>query len=365
MVIDRIDVVEDYEYSSENPQYNQDYRHWRRHAKGPWMYQFQENSREHVYVDGGAASSTFDAALAERKALLHCSTVIGTILLIFLVSEILGSTAMVALMRLFMKDISIDFLSFQTVGNQWARTGVRILIEVLKYSLPTAVLTRFCKLPQSVFAPASFGAIPEVIAAIGSGMVIAALYCVTTLGTSVELSQRLFSYKDSAAIAAFGVFDALAVSVLAELFFRGALLPVLRQFGDPFAVIVTAVIAFLCPNVMSDRIRELLIGLAAGYLMIRSGSILKCAMLRITCSALCYARLVLVYANETIPLWRYVLTLAVIGSMTVVFYCHIRRTSLPLPNRQSFLPLKRKLYYMTQSIPMLPWLAVSLLLLLL
>ncbi len=335
---ERIDVTEDFEYDSENEQYNQDYRHWRRHTREPFVFHFSDNSREHVYVEG-APPVSLDAALAERQALMHCSTMLGAALLIFLLSEVLGS--------------------------QWAVTGVRILCLVLKYGLPTLILTKLCKLPQPVFAPASLGAIPEMIAAVGAGMMIAAVYSTAAIGTSVQTSQRLFAYKDIAAIGTYGVFDTLAVSVLAELFFRGSLLPLLRQFGDPFAVLVTALIGFLCPNELPERICELLIGLAAGYLLIRSGSIIKCAALRIVYSALKYARLGLVYASEEIRLWQYIIILLGIGTVLILFFVHFRRTKLMLQNRKTFLPMKKKLYYLTQSVPMLPWLAASLLLMLL
>ena len=361
---DRIDVVEDFEYDSENEQYNQDYRHWRRHTKAPFMFHFSDNSREHVYVDGAPVAS-MDAALAEREALMHCSTMLGAALLIFLLSAVLGSSLLIAAMKLLHIPISIDFLTFKMNGSQWAVTGVRSLCLILKYCLPTLILTRMCKLPQPVFAPAAIGAIPEMIAAVGAGMIIAAVYSLAAIGTSTELSQRLFAYKDIAAIGTYGVFDTLAVSVLAELFFRGALLPILRQFGDPFAVIVTALIGFLCPNELPERICELLIGLSAGYLLIRSGSLIKCAALRIVYSALKYARLGLVYASEEIRLWQYILLLLGIGTLLLLFFIHFRRTKLKLVNRETFLPFKKKLYYLTQSVPMLPWLAVSLLLLLL
>ena len=361
---ERIDVTEDFEYDSENEQYNQDYRHWRRHTKEPFIFRFSDNSREHVYVEG-APSVSMDAALAERQALMHCSTMLGAALLIFLLAEVLGSSLLIAAMKLLHIPISINFLDFKMAGSQWAVAGVRILCLVLKYGLPTLILTKICKIPQPVFAPASLGAIPEMIAAVGAGMIIAAVYSAAAVGTSVQTSQRLFAYKDIAAIGTYGVLDTLAVSVLAELFFRGALLPLLRQFGDPFAVLATALIGFLCPNDYPERICELLIGLAAGYLLIRSGSLIKCAALRIVYSALKYARLGLVYASENITLWQYIIILLGIGTMLILFFVHIRRSGLRLRNRKTFLPLKKKLYYLTQSVPMLPWLVASLLLMLL
>lgn len=360
----RVDTVEDFIYNSENEQYNRDYLHWRRHTKKPWMFTFEDNSKEYSYTEGTSAVKR-NAELAERQALMQCSFVIGAALLIYLVAEVVGGTVLITLMRLFRVDISMNFMSFSMSGSQWAVTGVRCFVIVLKFCVPTIMLIRLCKLPQQVVAPAAIGALPELIAAIGAGMLIAGIYSVTAIHSGVELSQRLFAYKDTAAIVAYGIFDVICTSILAEIFLRGTILPLLRQFGDPFAVLVTAIIGFLAPNAFPERCSELLIGLAASYVMIRCGSIFKTTLLRITYSSLAYARLVLVYSAESISVWRYVLILFGMGTAAVGLFVYIRRSELKLDNRQTFLPMARKLYYLTQSVPLLPWLAVSLLLMLL
>jgi len=155
------------------------------------------------------------------------------------------------------------------------------------------------------------------------------------------------------------------ISVLSELLLRGAILPVLRQFGEPFALVTTALIAFLFPSELPLRVGELTIGLAAGYLLLRSGSVWDCIVLRIIFNALKYSSLWIVYANGTITLGTYLLLLLGGGTACTLVYVIRRRSRLRLKNRSTALGLRAKLSAVTQTVTSLPWLAASALLMLL
>ena len=362
----RIDVIENFDYDSVNRQYGTDYLQWRRHTKGPFIYRYIDNSRENVYtVNSSHLRRSKSAASAERAALAKCSELIGIALLLFLVIELVGGTLLIALLHLFQIDIRMDFLTLKMNGSQWAVVGVRALLLMLKYLLPAAILIRCCRIPQNVYAPAAPNALPELIAAAGAGFLTAGIYSLTAQRQGVETAQLLFTYKDTGAIYVFGLFDAIVGSVLAEVFYRGTILPLLRQFGEPFAVTVTALIAFLCPNALPDRVSELLIGLAAGYLMIRSGSVFKCVVLRTVYTALSYARLVVLYSDRSLRLWEYAPLLLSVGALAVTFYISIRRSQLRLRNRQTALSEPDKFASFAQSITLLPWAAAAILLTLL
>lgn len=358
---EHIDVIEDFIYDSANQQYNRDYLHWRRHTKEAFIYRFTDNIKENVYTAGGSGQRQ-SAAQAEEKSLVRCGELIGAVLLVFLVIEVIGETLLVGILTLFRIDIRLDFLTLTMNGSQWAVVGVRALITVLKYSIPAAILVRFCKMPQAIYVPAMPGALPESIAAAAAGMVIAGIYSLTAQNEGVEMAQLLFTYKDLAAVAAYGMFETLIGSILSEIFLRGGVLTLLRQFGDPFAIAVTAMIAFLFPNALPNRISEALIGLAAGYLLIRSGSIFKCVLLRITYAGLSYARLIVIYANHQMRLWEYALLLISFGTLTLAFFITVRHEHIRLHNRKTALSAPKKWLALAQSITMLPWAAVSLLL---
>ncbi|MCQ2408609.1 MAG: CPBP family glutamic-type intramembrane protease [Oscillospiraceae bacterium] len=358
------DVVEDFSYSSRNRTYNSDYLIWRRHTKGAFIYRFTGIQNENVYVDGNAVAPV-TAASAERNALMQCSQIIGLVLLVFLLIAVVGGSVLIALLRLFHIDIRLDFLSLQMDGSQWACVAVKSITAVLKYLLPSLLLLRICKLPRRIVFPVSNGAVLEMLAAAGAGMLIAGIYSLTANSLGVASAQDLFLYKDMAAILTYGVFEVLVISMLAEMLLRGCIFPLLRQFGDPFAVLFTALIAAFLPNATPDRLAELLIGLAAGYLFLRAGSIVKCIVIRVIFSVLSYARLVFVYSMSVMQLWEFALLLISIGVLTAALYVRGTQSRYALENRKTVLPMTAKIMAMLQSVTMLPWAAASLLIALL
>ncbi|MBQ8921451.1 MAG: CPBP family intramembrane metalloprotease [Oscillospiraceae bacterium] len=358
-----LDVVSDFSYDSENRSWNRAYRQWRRAARSRCMYRYQGNRNEVSYVDGNAVSRP-NPRHVEQAALANTAEVLGLALLLHLIVTVLGSALMVGMLRLLSVNIHIDMLSLSVGGNRNAVTFVRLVTRTLKFCIPAAVVIRRCKLPRSVSAPFYFGGLPETIAAIGAAMVTAGICILISQDIGVSLAQELFTYKSRLSLIVYGVFDICVLSILSELLLRGTFLPVLRQFGDTFAIAVTGIISFLLPNTLPDRLTELLIGLASGYLLLRGGSLAKCILLRMICSALRYAGLVLVYANHAMPLWMYGLLLISIGMMAIAFFVRIRRGRIRLHNRETLLKEGKKISVMLQTVTLLPWLGLSVLLLL-
>lgn len=355
------DVVEEFKYDSLHEQYNMDFLQWRRHSDSKMVFRFSENNLENVYVSGDAAVKQ-NAASAERGALMRCGQAIGAALLVFFITDVAGESLLNAILRLFGVEIRMDFITIPITGSQWAVVAARCVIQILKYVIPMLLLIRISKLPRHIFAPVNFSGIPEFSAAVGAAMMISGIYTLLAQRDAVELAQAIYTYKDTAAVFAYGVFDTLIASALAELFLRGAILTLLRQFGDPFAVGVTALLAFLFPNSMPDRFGDLLLGLAAGYLLIRSGSLTKCITLHVVYTGLNYARLVAVYTTRTLQRWEYSLLLISLGTLAISFYVIMRRHKLHLNNRRIVLSERQKYGTIAQTVTMLPWLAVSVLL---
>ena len=359
----KLDVVADFSYESENPDYNRAYKQWRRTNKAPYMYRYSGNPNEITYVDGNAVPAR-DAALTERTALTHCATLIGLGLLAYLVCELVGGTLLVGILRLCGAEVGLDFLSLSVRGEQWAVTAVRVSINVMKYLLPAVLLLRLGKLPRRAAVPVRLCGLPETVIAVGAAAGIAGIYTLTAQDAGVNLAQEIFSVPSRTGVMAYGLFDVLAVSALSELLLRGSVLPLLRQFGDSFAIGMTAAAGFLFPNSLPDRISELLIGLASGYLLLRSGSFLKCVLLRAICSALCYARIILIYATGRFPAWQYAMLLLSFGAVLCLFYVRLRKEHIRLKNRDTQLSETRKFITITQCVTVLPWAGLSFLLML-
>lgn len=67
---------------------------------------------------------------------------------------------------------------------------------------------------------------------------------------------------------------AVAPAILEELTFRGVIMQSLRRFGDSFAIVASGVLFSLCHGNLVQGIPTLLLGIAIGYFVIRTGSLL-------------------------------------------------------------------------------------------
>ncbi len=360
----RIDVAEDFIYNSRNAHYNDASRNWRKNANSSYLYRFVSDSREHAYIDG-TGFATIEPAVNERRVLHRVSEVFGFALLFFLLVQLGGGSLIVSILHLLGMDIRLDFLTFSMKGSQWVVIAVRILLMLLQYGGAMLIANRYFRVPSKVQIPVTAKAFPEAIGAVGWAMLSAAVFCVLDHidGGGAESAQQVFSYKEFTALAVYGVFDVFVLSLLHELLMRSTLLPVLRQFGDGFAVCTLAVIAFLFPNTLTVRVGMLLIGLGSGYFLLKGGSILNCALMHAIFHALTYARLVLVYHDGAVAtLTQYALVLVLMGAAAIITYGIARRGHLRLENAETQLPFGRKIFTLAESVTMLPWIAFSLLL---
>ncbi len=359
----RIDVAEDFIYNSRNPKYNAASRTWRKQTDSPFLYRLVVDSRECTYTDGTGFSNV-KPAIHERKVLHRISEVIGFALLFFLLVQLGAGSLIVSLLHRLGMDIRLDFLTFSMSGSQWLVIAVRIFVMLLQYGGALLIANRYFCVPMRVQMPMAMNAFPEAIGAMGWAMFSAAVVCILDHidGSDAEAAQQLFSYKNSTALGVYGLFEILILPFLHELLMRGTLLPVLRQFGDGFAVCAVAGMALLFPNTAPARVGMCLIGLGAGYFLLKSGSLFNCVLMHIIYHALMDARLVLAYHDGavTTPLY-YSLYLGIMGVAAIITYSIARRGQLRLENRTTLLPNDKKILALGESVTMLPWIAFSIL----
>ena len=123
----------------------------------------------------------------------------------------------------------------------------------------------------------------------------------------------------------------LIPALLEEFLFRGVILRSLRQFGDSFAILVSAVSFGLIHYNLSRDLKGFALGLALGYFVIRSGSVWTAVGGRLAC-------LVLSLASENLPhlfpgqlssILRAVLFLAVLAISLLAFVRLCRQEANP------------------------------------
>lgn len=313
------DVVEEFPYESQNARYNDAYRHWRRTSKCPYAFRFVKDHRASVFVEGsGFVKETLhDSAHAK---LYRIGKMLGLLLILFLLFDaVVGGMITWALNRFFHMDVTLSVLSIH--GSQWAMVLVKVLVESLKYMAVLLTTRRLFRLPSAIISPCRFGPVPDWLCATSLALLCGLLISICSWGfggSYLSLSpQLLYTYEDTGAILTYALLDILVLSLLSEFFLRGMLLPVLRQFGDVFALAAIAGISFLMPNDLPYRLGDMLIGLLCGYYMLRTGSILTCYLIRIAYGIVLFSQLILNGSEmpllNNLQLRLLILTAAVVG----------------------------------------------------
>lgn len=124
------------------------------------------------------------------------------------------------------------------------------------------------------------------------------------------------------------IFDIVIISVLYELFFRGAIFNALRQFGDVFAIVITSAMSGLLVQDFRELPAAILISAIASVGMLRSGTIITAIFVQI-----CFKmyRLALVLLEDSSPdkifLKRntFMLVIFVIGAASVMLIYLFKR----------------------------------------
>lgn len=364
---DILDVVRDFRFDSSSERYNQAYQDWRRFSKSHYAFRFMKNKKERVFVEGTGFLNS-GAAEASRVAIHRVAKVIGIALLVYLLCDLGGSALLVRLFQRMGFNVSGSLLSTQVYGSQWAIVLVKMSDIFLRYALTALVLQCCFRLPFSVCASYRPTASSDVLQGAALALLAGTVVCVLgdVMGTSQLTQQLLYSYTDGKAVLVYVMYEITFASMLTEMLYRGMLLPVLRQFGDKFAVSVIVLIAFLQPNSLPYRIGEALLGLLCGYFMLRTGSLFCCYLIRIAYVLTTFGQLAL-DSNQVdrhlIHRIYVMVTLVALVSFVVMTLIRKQRRSKPyVCNQFPYLPTQDKYAAFFSSTTMLPWVAVMILL---
>ncbi len=356
-----IDVVEQFAYNSLSESYNRAYRQWRKSCPSKYAYRYTKDLNETVFMDGAGFLKETPGRI-ERRTLMNVSRVLGTALILLLVCEMVGLNLLCKLFTYWGYFAQIDFLTMEAYGSQWSVVLLKMLSTVLKYAVSLYVLQRAFRFPPAVYMPVHETQPMELLGALGLGLgcgaFTALLECLT--GESLLDGRTVYDLKSGSALVCYAAFELLAHSLLTELLLRGGMLQVLRQFGDKFALIATAAVSLLLPNALCYRLGEFAVSLLAGYMLLRSGSLLCAWMVRLSYFAFLLGALILSNTETLIQESSYFDLVTIVGCVLILLWLWFRNKSYTgLKNRSFFLKPSEKLLSLCGSITMLPWLAIT------
>lgn len=358
-----INVVGEFDYSTQNDAYNDKFKKWRQKKDNPYAFSFEANTNEKVYVDGKGFIDR-SAEDAEKEVLTRIFYVIGIGALMCIVFENFLGKLGIAASELLGFNIHNNFFSSSIYGDRIEIVTAVILISTLKIAVPLLFIRSRFRLPARV---EFMGGMKNSLALLGAISITLIICTAASLPNAYSSeSKEIYDYFrsidadvsvwDQSEFLIYTVFDVIIMSLLTEMLFRGAMFGVLRQFGDLFAIMITSVTAAILTQDLRAMPVVFLISLTASYGMLTSGAIFTAVAVSIVYKMYNLAILVLeTDPTEKMPLTRNIfmiitLIAGIIGF--VIFWLgSVRRKKVRLAHYSSELPLWRRSVHSVKTFP--------------
>ena len=199
------------------------------------------------------------------------------------------------------------FVDIQRIFEQ----GVTLFSYAFSFGLALFLTKTWIKIPTRVAFPLRRGslslAIPAIFICLGIGVLGSLSYALIAgaLESGAGITPPSTDFKppgDTVSLVMYVILLTVFPSVLEELLFRGVIMQSLRRFGDGFAIVASSILFGLIHGNLMQIIPAFLVGLAIGYFVIRTGSILTGILIHFVNNALAVAATLLTGGNEELTI---------------------------------------------------------------
>jgi len=276
-------------YKNQTDEYNAAYRKWRSEKRMSMGYIRADNPNELTYKDGVGFISDDDAAF-ERRSLTFVTSVVMGAMVIYYILEMFSLHVLPLAMSAVGMNIGMDYSSGHLYGGGWEIIFVTLFTETLKRVAPFLIMKKLLNMPLSIVlpmktedrdimalsVPAAMLSYPFVLAVSATSNVVLrsigivpSEFLVQTVETPLQKTVML-------------MIVVIIVPVQSELLLRGMVIHSMRQFGDRYAVIMSALISALCVHTISQFCFTFVTAVIIGHFSLRSGSMVSAVAMRIT-----------------------------------------------------------------------------------
>ncbi|MBR4622151.1 MAG: CPBP family intramembrane metalloprotease [Ruminococcus sp.] len=291
-----IDVAKRHKYYNQSREYQKKYQQWRTAKNNPYGYNFVRDSREHAYVDGeGFIDNT--GIDEEKNVLLNCFRLLGVAMLIMAAVCVVKIIVMKILFgydnggRMYYS--MVDSKSALSIQAAYTLT----ILNLLEYFLPLFFLNATTHLPLKVAIPIKRTKMSVLLSVVLVMMLLLAVGRLVNMFMSVALSKLsidslYYDYivvDDPATMLVCGLLQHVVLSVLIEIFYRGYLLQLFRQFGDMFAVLLTSVVSVWMLQDLTQIGYLFIVSFFTGLVTVRTGSIFPACIMRVSARLIAFA----------------------------------------------------------------------------
>lgn len=283
-----VNVVEDFDCSTQSDAYNKKFKEWRERKDNPYAFRFKANRREKVFND----SRGFEVRTQEneeKRIIGRIMYVLGIAVLMYIVIDTIIGKLLAALFGLLGFDIHLNVFSSAFYGDVSVVVGTILLVTSIELIVPVVYIQLKLKTPARVGFMSKLNSSAEILNSIGMTLITCTLVCLPTAYSSD--SKEIFSYFRTAdtdvykwgqsEFVFYTVFTIVILPIISELLVHGPVFAALRQFGDIFALAITTFVSCLITRDIAEIPAAVLISLLAGITMLRSGTIMSAFIVRV------------------------------------------------------------------------------------
>lgn len=353
--------------SSDSPanseEFNRTYREWRSNENNPFTFKGKRSRKLHTYVDGiGLQEKT--AEKHERYALRNmCILLMGMIFACELAENVLILPVIVLLKTLGV-DISYSFHDSTAYGNQYAVLSVFVIEGILKLLLPAFLAWRMLKMPVKAACPLKAGRPWATFSALSTSCLGFALMSFIRIllpsnifyANNMNMTYNISQYMNTGCKTLFILFEVIAVPVMFELLFHGAVFQAMRQFGVSFAVFITALMNTAVMHNPFSAGLVFITSVIAGYGVWQSGSIVTGILVHIKARFLSY----LLFWSMDLPSvsgisaeFIFEAIVLAVGLLGCLLLSGSKNSLYTMKDYETFIPIKEKVRYSLIESPLI------------
>lgn len=274
--------------------YNEMFKAWRKQRKDTVGFYYVSNPNELTYLDGYGFVTDYPEA-AERNALRKVMNIVGMTMILLGVIDIFYKYAVPDLLAAFGADIYFDRYTKIFYGNEWLILFIDTFFSIIKRLIPLAYIYKKLKMPIKVMIPTKITnktlfkyAVPVMLLAVGLCSAASGIYGEMLSFLRIQPEKLFYDPESKAVLVLFLIVHVIIIPIISEIHTRGALLQLLRQFGDGFAILFTALLTALISYNINSFCFIFITSVIIGYFTVRTGSVITAVLMRITVHAISY-----------------------------------------------------------------------------
>lgn len=340
-------------YKNQDKDYNDAYRKWQSESRIFLGHADPDNPNEIIYKDGVGIIAE-DRTAAERRSLVYVHSVIMWAVVFYLVIELCFTSVLPPVLGMLGSPVGTDSITGLMYGNDVMVIILMYIGETVKRLIPFMMVKKALNMPINIALPM------KIYDREAFGLAVpAALMCFPLLSAFSGLFVKLLSivgilpynnivpHMNTQAGTAAAIFiSVIYIPIISELLMRGMILHSLRQFGDAYAILISAIISTLCAHNLTQMCYVFISAVIIGHFALRTGSMVTAVIMRVIfkmgASAAWYAERFL-SAEKNILFIGILFTVCItIGLISIFRFISSSRKEIGLMAIQTELTLKEK-----------------------